>query len=201
MIMSVLMVMAVTLPIVVMVVVSVLVAMAFSMLMVMMVMTMVVVVSTGTFDMFVELVVEAGIVHRVEHPVPELVFLDIEDGAHEGEVDLLLRLQYTVVLHTALYVGQVECESGTVIEGDGGLDVAEEHSCFLLHPFSDGHECLGEPRLGVSVPAVEGSGQTDCASACLLQGGGLVVVLMVMAVAFLAVVVMVVAVLAHCIIS
>ena len=199
--MSVLMVMAVTLPIVVMVVVPMLVAMAFSMLMVVMVMTMLMVVSAGTFDMLVELVVEAGVVHCVEHPVPELVFLDIEDGAHEGEVDLLLRLQYTVVLHTALYVGQVECESGTVIEGDGGLDVAEEHSCFLLHPFSDGHECLGESRLGVSVPAVEGSGQTDCASAGLLQGGGLVVVLMVMAVAFLAVVVVMVAVLAHCIIS
>ena len=91
--MSVLMVMAVTLPIVVMVVVSVLVAMAFSMLMVVMVMAMIMVVSAGTFDMLVELVVEAGVVHCVEHPVPELVFLDIEDGAHEGEVDLLLGFQ------------------------------------------------------------------------------------------------------------
>ena len=92
--MSVLMVMAVTLPIVVMVVVSVLVAMAFSMLMVVMVMmAMLMVVSAGTFDMLVELVVEAGVVHCVEHPVPELVFLDIEDGAHEGEVDLLLGFQ------------------------------------------------------------------------------------------------------------
>ena len=91
--MSVLMLVAVTLPIVVMVVVSVLVAMAFSMLMVVMVMAMIMVVSAGTFDMLVELVVEAGVVHCVEHPVPELVFLDIEDGAHEGEVDLLLRFQ------------------------------------------------------------------------------------------------------------
>jgi hypothetical protein len=217
MIMSVLMVVAVALPIMVMVV-SVLMAMAFSMLMVMMVMAMVVVVSTGAFDMFVELVVEAGVVHGVEHPVPELMFFYIEDGAHEGEVDLLLGLQYTVVLDTAIDVREVECESGTVIEGYGGLDVAEEHACFLLHPFSNGHQCLGEPCLGVCIPAVEGTCQTDSASAGLLQRGGLVVMLVLMVVAvafpimvmvvsvlmataFLAVVVVMVAVFAHCIIS
>ena len=72
------------------------------------------------------------------NPVPEFPFVHIEDGAHEGEVDLLLGLEGSVVFHTVVEIREVEGDPGTVIEGDGGLDVSEKASGFGLHPLTDG---------------------------------------------------------------
>jgi len=157
------------------------------------------------FDVLVQLVVQAGVVHRVEHHVPQVVLLDVQHGAHEGEVDLLRGLQGSVVLHAVVHVDQVERHSGAVVQGDGRLDVAEHAAGLVLHPLADPLEGLGEPRLRIGVPAGDGPGQADGAAARLLYGRGLVLmvvvlVLMVVAVALLPVV-MVVLVVGHFIIS
>ena len=179
----VLMIMAVALLSIVVMVVSVL------MVMVVIMIVVVIMVVTVTFHMLVQLVVEAGVVYGMVHPVPELVFIDIEDGAHECEVDPLLGVECSVVLDTVVQVGQVECDTGAVIKCDGCLDVAEKTSGFLLHPLPDGQEGLCEPGLGVGVVAVDLSGEPDCASSRLLDGGLLVLM------------VVIVVMLAHCIIS
>lgn len=182
----VLMIMAVALLSIVVMVVSVL------MVMVVIMIVVVIMVVTVTFHMLVQLVVEAGVVYGMVHPVPELVFVDIEDSAHECEVDPLLGVECSVVLDTVVQVGQVECDTGAVIKCDGCLDVAEKTSGFLLYPLPDGQEGLCEPGLGVGVVAVDLSGEPDCASSRLLDGGLLVVVMLVF---------MIVVMLAHCIIS
>ena len=168
------------------VVVMVVVLMSMVMVVIMIV-VMVIMVVTVTFHMLVQLVVEAGVVYGMVHPVPELVFVDIEDGAHECEVDPLLGVECSMVLDTVVQVGQVECDTGAVIKCDGCLDVAEKTSGFLLYPLPDGQEGLCEPGLGVGVVAVDLSGEPDCASSRLLDGGLLVLMIVVM--------------LAHCIIS
>lgn len=143
---------AVLLPIVVMVVVLMVMAVAVIIVVMVMLMSMVMVVTvtiiivvmvvvmvvTVTFDVLVEFVIESGIIDRVVHPVPEFPFVHVEDGAHEGEVDLLLGLEGSVVLHTVVEIREVEGDPGTVIEGDGGLDVSEKASGFGLHPLTDG---------------------------------------------------------------
>ena len=182
----VLMVMAVALLSIVVMVVSVL------MVMVVIMIVVVIMVVTVTFHMLVQLVVETGVVYGVVHPVPELVFVDIEDGAHECEVDLLLGFECSVVLDTVVQVGQVECDTGAVIKCDGCLDVAEKTSGLLLHPLPDGQEGLGEPGLGVGVEAVDLTGESDCASSGLLDRCLLMIVVLM---------VVIVVVLAHCIIS
>lgn len=182
----VLMIMAVALLSIVVMVVSVL------MIMVVIMIVVVIMVVTVTFHMLVQLVVEAGVVYGMVHPVPEFMFVDIEDSAHECEVDPLLGVECSMVLDTVVQVGQVECDAGAVIKCDGCLDVAEKTSGFLLHPLPDGQECLCEPGLGVGVVAVDLSGEPDCAPSRLLDGGLLVVVMLVL---------MIVVMLAHCIIS
>ena len=124
----VLMVMAVAVIIVVMVVlVSMVMVVTVTIIIVVMVVVMVV---TVTFDVLVEFVIESGIIDRVVHPVPEFPFVHVEDGAHEGEVDLLLGLEGSMVLHTVVEIREVEGDPGTVIEGDGGLYVSEKTSGF-----------------------------------------------------------------------
>ena len=179
MLMVVIVVMAMTLPVMVMLmVVIVVMAVAFA------VVVMVVMVVTVTFDVLIELVVESGVVDCVEHPVPELVLVNVENGAHECEVDLLLGFEGSVVLDTVLQVGQVESESGPVVECDRSLDVTKETSGLGLHPLSDGQKGLAEPGFGVGVVAIDLSGESDRASS-----GPLVLILVI------------VVVLAHCIIS
>ena len=133
----VLMVMAVAVIIVVMVVVLVSMVMVVTVTIIIVVMVVVMVV-TVTFDVLVEFVIESGIIDRVVHPVPEFPFVHVEDGAHEGEVDLLLGLEGSVVLHTVVEIREVEGDPGTVIEGDGGLDGSEKASGFGLYPLTDG---------------------------------------------------------------
>lgn len=185
--------MAVTLPtvmvmvVVVPMVVIVVMAVALAVVVVMVLMVMVV---TVTFHMLVQLVVESRVVHGMVHPVSEFVLIYVEDCAHEGEVHPLLGLHGAVVLDTVLQVGEVQGDSGTVIEGDGGLDVSEQASGLLLDPLPDGEEGLGEPCLSIGVEAVDLPGESHRTSSGLLDGGLLVML-----------VVVIVVVLAHCIIS
>jgi hypothetical protein len=60
------------------------------------------------------------------HPVLELVLIDIEDGTHEGEIDLLLGLQHAVVLDPVVDIREVQGYPRAIVQSDGGLDVAEK---------------------------------------------------------------------------
>ena len=171
------------------VVVMVLVSMV---MVVIMIVVMVIMVVTVTFHMLVQLVVETGVVYGVVHPVPQLALVDVEDRAHECEVYLLLGFECSVVLHSVLEVRQVQGDTGSVIKGDGCLDVSEKTSGLLLHPLTDGQEGLCEPGLGVGVEAVDLTGESDCASSGLLDRCLLMIVVLM---------VVIVGVLAHCVIS
>jgi hypothetical protein len=181
---------------VVLVLMVMIVAVALLTVVVMVVLVLMVMIVAVAFDVLVQVVVQPGVVDRVEHHVPQVVLVDVEDGAHEGEVHLLGGLQGAVVLDPVLHVDQVQGHPGAVVEGDGGLDVAEHAAGLVLHPLADPLEGLGEPGLGVGVPAGYGAGQADCASARLLDGRGLVVVLMVVVLVIVVVMVVAVALLA-----
>lgn len=190
----------------VIVVMMVLMVMAVTLLAVMVVMmVLMVVIVAVAFHMLVQLVVESGVVDRVEHPVPELVLVHVDDGAHEREADLLHGLEGAVVLHAVLEIGEVQGQSLPVPVHDGRLDVAEEASGLLGDPLSDGQEGLRHPGLGVRVPSGDGTLQALRASVGDLEGRLLMVMIMVVvvivAVAFLAVMVVMVVSVAHLIIS
>jgi hypothetical protein len=121
------------------------------------VVVMVVVVVAVAFHMLIDLVEQAAVVHSVVHDVLQLLLLDIEDSAHEGEIDLVGRLHVSVLLHTVAHVGEVVGCPAPVIEGDGAFDVAKHGACLLLDPFADLHHRIAKPGLGICVPASEPS--------------------------------------------
>ena len=166
---------------VVMVVVMVMVVMVMPVLMI-----VVMVMPAAAFDLLVQLVVQAGVVHGVVHPVLELVLVHIEDGAHEVEVDLLAGLEGAVVLDAVLHVGEVQGDALALVVDDGGLDVAQEASGLVGDPLADLEQGLGEPGLRIGVEACDGPFQSDGASAGLLDGGRLMLVLMIVVVLVLA---------------
>ncbi len=168
---------------------------------VMLVTVLVVMVVAVAFHVLVELVVEPGVVDRMEHPVPELVLVHIQDGAHECEADLLHGLEGAVVLHAVLDVGEVQGDPVAVLVDDGGLDVAQQAPGFLGDPLADGQQGLGQPGLGIRVPSGDRSLETLGASAGDLEGGLLVLVVMVVIVAAAFAVRSVLVMLAHLIIS
>ena len=168
---------------------------------VMLVTVLVVMVVAVAFHVLVELVVEPGVVDRMEHPVPELVLVHIQDGAHECEADLLHGLEGAVVLHAVLDVGEVQGDPVAVLVDDGGLDVAQQAPGFLGDPLADGQQGLGQPGLGVSIPSGDRSLEALGASAGDLEGGVLVIMLMVVIVAAAFAVRSVLVMLAHLIIS
>ena len=168
---------------------------------VMLVTVLVVMVVAVAFHVLVELVVEPGVVDRMEHPVPELVLVNIQDGAHECEADLLHGLEGAVVLHAVLDVGEVQGDPVAVLVDDGGLDVAQQAPGFLGDPLADGQQGLGQPGLGVSIPSGDRSLETLGATAGDLEGGLLVLVVMVVIVAAAFAVRSVLVMLAHLIIS
>ncbi len=187
----VLMLMVVVMPAAAAVVMVVIMVMVVMVVPVVMIVVVIMVVPAAAFDLLVQLVVQAGVVHGVVHPVLELVLVHIEDGAHEVEVDLLAGLEGAVVLDAVLHVGEVQGDSLALVVDDGGLDVAQEASGLVGDPLADLEQGLGEPGLRIGVEACDGPFQSDSASAGLLDGGRLV----------LMVVIVVVLVLAHLIIS
>ena len=168
---------------------------------VMLVTVLVVMVVAVAFHVLVEFVVEPGVVDRMEHPVPELVLVHIQDGAHECEADLLHGLEGAVVLHAVLDVGEVQGDPVAVLVDDGGLDVAQQAPGFLGDPLADGQQGLGQSGLGVRVPSGDRSLEALGASAGDLEGGLLVIMLMVVIVAAAFAVRSVLVMLAHLIIS
>ncbi len=168
---------------------------------VMLVTVLVVMVVAVAFHVLVELVVEPGVVDRMEHPVPELVLVHVQDGAHECEADLLHGLEGAVVLHAVLDVREVQGDPVAVLVDDGGLDVAQQAPGFLGDPLADGQQGLGHPGLGIRVPSGDRSLETLGASAGDLEGGLLVIMLMVVIVAAAFAVRSVLVMLAHLIIS
>ena len=184
---------AASLPVMVMVVLVVILVMvvvvmaAAASLPVMVMVVLVVVIVAVAFHVLIELVVQSGVVDRMEHPVPELVLIHIQDGAHECEADLLHGFELTVALDSVLDIGQVEGDALPVLVHDGGLDVAEEASGFLGDPLADGHEGLAHPGLGIGVPSGDGSLESFGASACDLERGVLVLVMVVIVAAALAI--------------
>ena len=176
---AVLVVVAVIVMVLMIVVVAVALPVVVVMLVVMIMVVMVVIVVVAVaLDVLLELVVQAGVVDGVVHPVLELVLVHVEDGAHEREVDLLLGIHRAVVLDPVLDVGEVERDSAAVFLDYRGLDVAEEASGLVGDPLADLYEGLGEPGLGVGVEASDCPAKSDGASAGLLDGRGLVVVVM-----------------------
>ncbi len=168
---------------------------------VMLVTVLVVMVVAVAFHVLVELVVEPGVVDRMEHPVPELVLVHIQDGAHECEADLLHGLEGAVVLHAVLDVREVQGDPVALLVDDRGLDVAQQAPGFLGDPLADGQQGLGHPGLGIRVPSGDRSLETLGASAGDLEGGLLVIMLMVVIVAAAFAVRSVLVMLAHLIIS
>jgi len=84
-------------------------------------MVVVIVASAGAFlSMFVfmvmvvlegflvDVVVETGVVDCVNHPVEEFALFDIENCAHEVEVDNIATCQGTVMLDTVVHIDEVE---------------------------------------------------------------------------------------------
>ncbi len=142
-----------------------------------MVVMVMVVVSAVALDGLVQFVIEAGVVDGMEHPVSELVGLDVDDSAHEGEPDLLHGLELAVALHTALDIGEVEGDTVPVGVHDGGLYVSEEATRLPLDPLTDDDHGLDHPGLGIGVPTGDGTLETLGASVGLVEGGPRVVLL------------------------
>ena len=169
MLMFVIMVMAMTLSIVVMVLVImmmfvvVIVAVAFPVMVVM------IMVMTVAFNMLIQLVHQTTVIHRMVHPVLELVVVDIQHGAHECEVDLLLGVEVSVLLDSVPQVCEVERDTGSVVKGDRGLDVSQHGSCLGFHPFADLDHGIAQPGLGIGVPAFDPSGYSGGHSSGLFQ--------------------------------
>ena len=138
-----------------------LMAAAFSVLMLMVVMVMVV--------MLINLAHESAVIDRMVHNVVEFLLINIEHCGHECEADLLLRSECSVLLNTVAHVGQVECDAGSVLESDRGLDVSKEHTCLGDDPISNGSHGLNESGLRIRVPAVYASSESGGNSAGLFQ--------------------------------
>jgi len=142
------------------------------------VMVMVVMVMLQRFR--VDGVVEPGIIDGMQHDMGELVLIDVEDGAHEVELDLVLAGHGAVVLDPVVHVDEVQGYPGAVVLVDCGLDVAEKTARFALDVLSDGHQGIGEPCLGVGVEVEDLPGEAGGGAPGLLDGV-LVVVLVLLA--------------------
>ena len=142
------------------------------------VMVMVVMVMLQRFR--VDGVVEPGIIDGMQHDMGEFVLVDVEDGAHEVELDLVLAGHGAVVLDPVVHVDEVQGYPGAVVLVDCGLDVAEEAARLALDVLSDGHQGIGEPCLGVGVEVEDLPGEAGGGAPGLLDGV-LVMVLVLLA--------------------
>ncbi len=133
------------------------------------IMMMVIVVVAVAFHMLVDLIEQSAVVHRMIHPVLELVLIHVEHCTHECEIDPLLGIQIPVLLDAVRHVGEIVSDSSAVIEGHSGLDVSEHRAGFLLDPFSDLHHSVFEPCFRVCVPAADSSGDACSAPSGLFK--------------------------------
>ena len=163
------------------IIVMVVMLMLFLLIMVVILIPVMVMVVMVMFQRFrVDGVVEPGIIDGMQHDMGELVLIDVEDGAHEVELDLVLAGHGAVVLDPVVHVDEVQGYPGAVVLVDCGLDVAEKTARFALDVLSDGHQGIGEPCLGVGVEVEDLPGEAGGGAPGLLDGV-LVMVLVLLA--------------------
>ncbi len=170
------MIMVMMLVIVAMALLIVVVVMVVFMLMVMtaaalavMVMMVMIMVVTVAFYMFIDFVEESTVIHCMVHPVLELMFIDIENGAHECEIDLLLGIEVSVLLDSVAHISEIVCDTGTVIERNCSFDVSEHRTSFLLYPLTNLEHCSCEPCLSICIPASNSTGNSCCTAVGLFK--------------------------------
>ena len=164
-----LVIMAMTLLIVVVVmVVFMLMVMSTAALAVMVMMVMIMVV-TVAFYMFIDLVEESTVIHCMVHPVLELMFIDIENSAHECEIDLLLGIEVSVLLNSVAHISEIVCDTSTVIERNCSFDVSEHRASFFLYPFTNLEHCSCESCFSIGVPASNPTRNSCCTAVGLFK--------------------------------
>ena len=169
MLMMMLVIVAMTLLIVVVVmVVFMLMVMSTAALAVMVMMVMIMVV-TVAFYMFIDLVEESTVIHCMVHPVLELMFIDIENSAHECEIDLLLGIEVSVLLNSVAHISEIVCDTSTVIERNCSFDVSEHRASFFLYPFTNLEHCSCESCFSIGVPASNPTRNSCCTAVGLFK--------------------------------
>ena len=71
--------------------------------------------------------IHSGILYRMHHHMLQLMGIDIGDGRHEMEVDLLLGHHGVVMQDTLIKVCKIEVDT-LITAGQRHLDVAQEHT-------------------------------------------------------------------------
>lgn len=119
-------------------------------------MVLVVMLEGGPVDM----VVESGTIDRVEHEVGELVFLDVEDSAHEVELHEIVALEDAVMLDTVVHVDEIEGNPLAIFHIHCGFDVTQQTTGFSLDEFPDLEKDVGKLGFRVGVPVLDGTGES-----------------------------------------
>ena len=119
--------------------------------------------------LLIDLIQQSAVVDRMIHGVVELMLIHIEYCGHECEVDLVLGRKLSVLLHSVGHVGEVQCDAGTIVQCDRGLDVSQEHSGLGLDPFSDIKQCIAKSGLGIRIPATNPPGKSGGDSVSLFK--------------------------------
>ena len=170
------MIMVMMLVIVAMALLIVVVVMVVFMLMVMtaaalavMVMMVMIMVVTVAFYMFIDFVEESTVIHCMVHPVLELMFIDIENGAHECEIDLLLGIEVSVLFNSVAHISEIVCDTSTVIERNCSFDVSEHRASFFLYPFTNLEHCSCESCFSIGVPASNPTRNSCCTAVGLFK--------------------------------
>ena len=170
------MIMVMMLVIVAMTLLIVVVVMVVFMLMVMtaaalavMVMMVMIMVMTVAFDMLIDLVEESTVIHCMVHPVLELMFIDIENSAHECEIDLLLGIEVSVLFNPVAHISEIVCDTSTVIERNCSFDVSEHRASFFLYPFTNLEHCSCESCFSIGVPASNPTRNSCCTAVGLFK--------------------------------
>jgi len=117
----------------------------------------------------VKFVQQPAVVHSIDHLVVQLMLVHVQDCAHECEIDLVLGSELSVLLHSVAEVREVEGDSRSVIQCDRALDVAQHHAGLGFNPFPNFKHGLGEPCLGIRVPASDPSRDSGGHSVGLFQ--------------------------------
>ncbi len=134
-----------------------------------MLMMVMIMVMTVAFDMLIDLVEESAVIYCVVHPVLELMFIDIENSAHECEIDLLLGIEVSVLLNSVAHISEIVCDTSTVIERNCSFDVSEHRASFFLYPFTNLEHCSCESCFSIGVPASNPARNSCCTAVGLFK--------------------------------
>lgn len=70
--------------------------------------------------------IHTRILHRVEHPVFQFLFIDIKDSGHEVEICFNGRAEPVMVFDAVFKIGQIESDA-LAIYGDIHFDMTQVH--------------------------------------------------------------------------